>query len=171
MFTTRASEPGKQSVPNPCLVGQGWNGRGARVALPLGGRDRAPSWNPAAPGARPVVSPWQLTDLGAPTLERPRLPASWAHVPHEPVCLHRGEPRGREERGRDRMSQRNTRPGLRGDRSRPRRRGSTGNDWGLGEGREGAPWHPQRDLGPASLGSSTCGLSALSCSISKAVRS
>ena len=46
------------------------------------------------------------------------------------------------------MIQRNAHPGLRGDRSRPRRRRSTGNDWGLGEGCEGALWHPQRDLGP-----------------------
>lgn len=122
-------------------AGPGWG-------CPLETGTRAPSWNPAAPGARPVVSPWQPTDLGAPTLERPGLPASWAHFPHEPVCHHRGEPRGREERGRDRMSQRNAHLGLRGHRSRPRRRGSTGNDWGLGEGREGAPWHPQRDLGP-----------------------
>ena len=49
MFTTRASEPGKQSVPNHCLVGQGWNESRARVGLPLGGRDKGPFLEPSGP--------------------------------------------------------------------------------------------------------------------------
>lgn len=51
------------------------------------------------------------------------------------------------------MIKRKAPPGVGDDSSRPRRGGFTGNDqgWlgmGVGEGRLGAPWHPQRDLGP-----------------------
>lgn len=93
MFITRSSEPGKQLALNHGLVGEGRNKSSGSVGLPLGGRAGTPSWNPAAPRAGPVVSPWQPTDLRY-LLERPQLPASWAHFPQHPVCHHHGESRG-----------------------------------------------------------------------------
>ena len=60
-----------QSLANSrCQITVWWARDGMRAGpgwgCPLEAGTRAPSWNPAAPGARPVVLPWQPTDLRRP---------------------------------------------------------------------------------------------------------
>lgn len=95
----RTSVPGKQLALKQCLVSQGRNTSRGRVRWPPGGRAGAPSWNPAAPGAGPVVLPWQPTDLCPPSPERPQLPASWAQTFYVFLCVTtEGSPGQRETR-------------------------------------------------------------------------